>query len=99
MSLWNAYGIPDPVEEHPFAKEIGRKFRFDYAWVGPKIAVEKEGGIWARTRGGHTHPMHILRDMEKGNIAALLGWRVFRFTPEQINKGAAMTFIAPLFHA
>lgn len=90
---WSVFDLPMPCQEFPFAKEVGRKFRFDFAWPERKIAVEVEGGIWARYRGGHTHPMHILRDMEKGNIAAKLGWRVFRFTTDEVKKGIAQTFM------
>ena len=48
-----------------------RKFRFDFAWPDLKFAVELEGGIF--TRGAHSSPMGILRDMDKGNLAVMLG--------------------------
>lgn len=89
--LWKAFNLPEPVAEFRFAPP--RKFRFDYAWVDRKVAMEIEGGIWMRGGGGHSHPMWILRDMEKGNLAGLHGWRVFRFTTQEFNKGIAHSFM------
>lgn len=77
-----------------------RKWRFDFAYVALKIAVEQEGGIWIRGKSGHggahSLPTNILRDMEKSNAAQALGWRIFRFTPTQIRNGEAATFMRNL---
>lgn len=89
--LWRAYNLPEPVAEYRFAPP--RKFRLDFAWVEHKVAMEIEGGIWMRGGGGHSHPMWILRDMEKGNLAAKLGWRVFRFTTQEFKNGTAHDFM------
>jgi len=59
-----------------------RKWRFDYVIPEHKIAIEVEGGVW--TRGRHTRPAGFLGDIEKYNNAALLGWRVFRVTPDEL---------------
>ena len=40
------------------------------------IAVEIEGGVWIG--GRHTRGKGFLRDIEKYNEAAAMGWRVFR---------------------
>jgi len=89
VSFWTAYGIPDPVPEFKFHPI--RKWRFDYAWPTQKVAVEIEGGIW--TRGAHVRGKHYLSDMGKYNEAAKLGWRVFRFTPQQFKHGVVQSFI------
>lgn len=68
------------VKEHRFYKP--RKWRFDYALPLYKIAVEVEGGVW--TGGRHVRPQGFLGDIEKYNTAALLGWRVFRTTPDKL---------------
>lgn len=39
-------GVPDPEPEYAFAKAMGRNWRFDFAWVAWKIALEIEGGIF-----------------------------------------------------
>lgn len=59
-----------------------RKWRFDYAIAEHKIALEVEGGVW--TGGRHTSPQGFLNDMEKYNTATLMGWRVFRTTPDDL---------------
>lgn len=84
-ALCLAQGLPEPVPEFEFAKEAGRKWKFDWAWPSKAIALEIEGGIW---RGGrHNRPIGFLKDMEKYNAAALLGWRVFRCTTDEFNSG------------
>lgn len=61
-----------------------RMWRFDYAIPAHKIALEVEGGVW--TGGRHTSPKGFLGDMEKYNTATLMGWRVFRTTPDELYK-------------
>jgi hypothetical protein len=89
MGFWKAYGLPEPVPEYRFHPK--RKWRFDFAWVKEKIAVEIEGGIW--TKGAHVRGKHFLSDMEKYNEAGRLGWRVFRFTPQQFKIGNVQSFL------
>ena len=92
--LWTAYRLY-PVREYRFHPT--RKWRFDYCFPSVMAAVEIEGGIWIKGtsgRGGaHSLPSNIIRDMEKQNAAGLLGWRVFRFTPEQLRSGKAQSFM------
>lgn len=68
------------IKEYQFYKQ--RKWRFDYAIPLHKIALEVEGGVW--TQGRHTRPRGFLGDIEKYNTATLLGWRVFRTTPDKL---------------
>lgn len=69
-----------------------RKWRFDYAWIPQAVAVECEGGVWSG--GRHTRGGGFIKDMEKYNEAARLGWRVFRFTPRQLKTGEAQAYMA-----
>lgn len=55
-----------------------RKWRFDFADVDNKIAVELEGGIWIN--GRHNRGKGYESDIEKYNEALILGWRVLRYT-------------------
>lgn len=79
--------------EYQFAAP--RKWRFDFMlWNdSPEraIGIEIEGGAFSR--GRHTRGVGFINDMEKYNHAALLGWRVLRFTPDQVLKGEAIAFI------
>lgn len=78
-----------PVAEYVFAPP--RRWRFDWAWPNKKVAVEQEGGIWIA--GRHSRGAGMMKDMEKYNEAALRGWRVFRFTPQQLKSGEAYSIV------
>lgn len=73
--------MPAPATEYMFHPE--RKWRFDFAFIKEKIAVEIEGGIYVS--GRHTRGAGYEKDMEKYNAATLLGWRVLRYTPKHVN--------------
>ena len=77
------------VKEHRFHPV--RKWSFDYAIPAHKIALEVEGGVW--TGGRHTSPQGFLGDIEKYNTATLMGWRVFRVTPDELYKTATLNLI------
>lgn len=87
-AMCQQHGLPVPVHEFQFCP--GRKFRFDYVFEG-WLAVEIEGGVF--THGAHGSISGIKRDIEKYNLAALHGYTVLRFLPEQIASGAAFPFI------
>ena len=73
-------GLPRPEREHKFDEK--RRWRFDYAWPQQMIALEVEGGVW--TGGRHTRGAGFLKDVEKYNRAAVLGWRLLRVTPDKL---------------
>jgi len=81
--------IPTPVREYVFAPP--RRWRFDFAFPDRMIAVEIEGGVWSG--GRHTTGAGFTRDCEKYNLAAELGWIVFRFTGTDVEDGTALTQI------
>ena len=72
-----------PQEEYPFSKPLGRRHRFDFAFPEQKLAVEIEGNAW-HVKGGGSHMQDT--DLEKYNLAALLGWRVVRFSPGMMKR-------------
>lgn len=88
-----AYGLPEPEPEHAFAKEAGRRWRFDLAWPSRRIAAEVEGGIWAKSAGRHNRGSGFEGDCEKYNAATLLGWKVLRFTERMIRSGEAVRLL------
>ena len=77
-----AFGIREPEAEYQFAKP--RKWRFDFCWPESLVALEIEGGVF--TMGRHTRGVGFMRDLEKYNTAASLGWAVFRVTPAQLQE-------------
>lgn len=85
-----AAGIASPEREYMFAKP--RRFRADFAWVAEKLLVEIDGGLYV-ARSGHRTASGVMRDMEKGNLAALKGYLYLRFNAEQIRDGSALGVI------
>lgn len=77
------------VKEYQFHPK--RKWRFDYAIPDHKIALEVEGGVW--TQGRHVRPQGFLGDIEKYNTATLMGWRVFRTTPDSLLTNATLALL------
>lgn len=73
-------GLPKPEAEYQFHPT--RKWRFDYCWPDLKLALEVEGAVW--TSGRHTRGSGFLKDVEKYNAAASLGYRLLRCTPDQL---------------
>ncbi len=82
-------GLPPPVREHRFLE--ARKFRFDYAWLSERIALEVEGGVWGG--GRHNSPVGFLNDITKYNLAAVHGWIVLRCTPQQLRTPETVAMI------
>ena len=79
-------GLPAPMREHRFHPK--RQWRFDFAWPAIRLAVEVEGVT--HNSGRHQRFEGYSKDCEKYNNAALLGWRVLRYTTEQVKKGYAL---------
>lgn len=76
---------PEPEREHRFAPP--RRFRFDFAWVEQRVAVEIDGGTWVG--GRHSHGKGYERDCEKSALAAANGWRVLHLTPGMLERDPA----------
>ena len=79
-----ACGLPLAREQYPFAQYMGRKFASDFAWPEYKLLVEISGGIWRKGGGAHSRPQKIESDMERQQYAALLGFYVLPFTPDEV---------------
>jgi very-short-patch-repair endonuclease len=104
--------LPEPLTEYQFAKELGRKWRFDYAWfrydgvihadfvtMAPvqNIALEVDGAVWVN--GRHTRGSGYEKDLEKINTATLMGWRVFRVSTGMVKDGRAVRLLEQVFTA
>lgn len=91
LTYWKilAPNFIEPIEEYKFASELGRRWRFDFAFpvVHPYlagVAVEIEGGVFVQ--GRHTRGVGYQKDLEKYNAGATLGWIIYRFTPQMLKK-------------
>jgi len=80
------------VREHRFALEIGRQWRFDFAWPEQKVALEVEGGVhFGKSR--HTTSGGFIEDCHKYNAAAVMGWTLIRADPRLVTKGWALEYV------
>lgn len=77
-----------------------RRWRFDFAWPQYRVALEREGGRWAKVKCqcGRVKTIFVSRhhsrdgmeeDARKYNAAAALGWVVIRATPRMLTDGSA----------
>jgi very-short-patch-repair endonuclease len=87
--LCKAQKIPVPIAEHKF--HVARKWRIDFAWPEYQVGLECDGGVF--TQGRHTRGSGWLKDTEKLNAAAAMGWRMLRCTPDQLNTPEMFTVI------
>ena len=104
--LCRAHGLPEPVAEYRFAKP--RRFAFDWCWVEAQVALEIEGGFFGvgkpcpvcrrRGGGGHSSIERLKSDVEKYNLATVMGYKVIRAMPEQVESGAAFEFLKRVLH-
>lgn len=80
-SLWweSASDLSMPVVEYVFAPP--RQWRFDFAHVAERVAIEIDGGV--SKPGGGRHGQD--GDREKLNAASQAGWLVFRFSSPMMN--------------
>ena len=77
------------VKEYKFSET--RKWRFDYAILIHKIAIEVEGGAF--TKGRHTRGKGFINDIEKYNNAACDGWILIRTTPSELMSSKTLNFV------
>lgn len=88
--------LPDHERELRFATEIGRHWRFDFAFPLHKLAIEIEGLIVMRVngelicKGRHASISGFKEDCEKYAWAVVLGWRVMRFEQSQVRARTAI---------
>lgn len=89
VDIWMACGLPRPEKEFRFCPD--RRWRADYAFPEHKVLVECEGAIWVQ--GRHTRGSGFVKDMEKYNTAASMGFRLLRFQPADLTKTATIELI------
>jgi len=82
--------LPECEREYVFHDK--RKWRFDFAFVEQKVAVEYDGGIFDR-QPSHSSIAGILRDKEKVTEAQLAGWIVIQITAQQVPDGSALRYV------
>lgn len=86
--------LPKPKRELRFHPT--RRWRFDFAFPSAKLAIECDGGQWRKFGGRHARDS----DREKLNEAAVLGWRVLRFSGAMLrnNPKGCIKQVCSAFH-
>ena len=77
------------VPEYRF--DAVRRWRFDFAFVDSKVALEVQGGLF--TGGRHSRGPALLKEHEKLNAAACDGWRVLFTIPQNVCMGETVEMI------
>jgi hypothetical protein len=81
LSVYRRAGL-NPVFEYRFHPV--RKWRMDIAFIESKVFVEVQGGIFVR--GRHVRGAAMLKEWEKLNTAASMGWRCLFCQPSDVHK-------------
>ena len=84
-----AAGITGFEREYRFAAP--RRWKFDFANPALMVALEVEGGHWVN--GRHSRGSGFQTDCIKYSTAAVMGWRVLRFTTDQVKSGMALQML------
>lgn len=84
-------GLPEP--ERQYRAVPGRRWAFDFAWLGdqPCVLLEVMGGLF--NRGGHVRGVQYEKDCEKANAAVQQGYAVYRVTGKQVEDGRAIALL------
>ena len=82
----------DLHSEHKFHPK--RRFRFDFAHLPTKTAIEIQGGIWTRGKAAHSSGSGVQRDCHKQCLASSLGWLVFPLSEAMIRDRDWLDLIA-----
>lgn len=94
--LWLMLGGDPLVSQHRAIP--GRRFAIDFCHLAVKVAIELEGGIWMKTKGGrgkgHANPKRFISDCEKYNLLALDGWIVFRLATGMVTPAHIEPIVA-----
>ena len=81
MNLLREAGLPTPVQQYPIPWREARNGRVDLAYPSARVLIELDGRRW------HSRSDTIDMDHKRDRAAQLAGWRVFRFTWNQLDDG------------
>ena len=73
--------LPEPIRDHRFHDT--RRWQLDFAWPDAMLAVEIEG--LTRQGGRHQRSRGYRNDVQKYRAAENLGWRILRFTGDEMH--------------
>lgn len=80
-----------PLPERQYRFIPGRRYTADFAWLGPMLIVEVQGGSYVF--GRHNRPQGFEADCERTCIAMSLGWRIMPVTGKMVKDGRALKYL------
>ncbi len=80
VAFFKEHGLT-AIPEYRFCPE--RRWRADF-YFEPDILLECDGGLFIAGGGRHNRGASMLKDFEKLNRAACMGFRVLRVTPQSL---------------
>jgi len=83
ISLLNEGGLPMPTLQMPLPWQSPTKGRVDFAYEEARVIIECDGRRW------HTTMEAFESDRRRDNLAQLNGWRVLRFTWNDLTETPA----------
>lgn len=83
ITLLNASDLPMPTLQMPLPWRGPAKGRVDFAYEDARVIIECDGRRW------HTTMEAFERDRRRDNLAQLNGWRVLRFTWNDLTEAPA----------
>ena len=83
IALLNEGGLPIPTPQMPLPWRSPTKGRVDFAYEDARVIIECDGRRW------HTTMEAFESDRRRDNLAQLNGWRVLRFTWNDLNETPA----------
>lgn len=93
LILWKNYYPNAPLPVREFRFHPPRLFRFDFAFIDNKIAIEIEGGLYM-AKSGHTNIKGYISNCDKNNLWVSDGWKVFRFTEKHLRERPQESLLA-----
>lgn len=73
---------------------LARRWKADFALNDSMTLIEVEGGVWIN--GAHNRGKRFEEDCLKYAEAAIMGWKVLRFSTGQVKNGTALEMIKRL---
>ncbi|MDQ3782028.1 MAG: endonuclease domain-containing protein [Actinomycetota bacterium] len=78
LTVLSEAGLPIPQQQYPLPWRDARDGRVDLAYPQARVIIELDGRRW------HGRTSSLDRDHKRDRNAQLAGWRVFRFTWQQL---------------
>ena len=83
LKLFSDYGLPEPIPQFRAPWLSPTRGRVDFAYPDSKLVIEGDSRRW------HTMLNSFEIDRLRDNAAQLAGWRILRFTWDEINESPA----------